>query len=194
MPKKKYPRNYKSAKIPNGVGKCRSPMEEIAFKQLDADSEVISYTVEPFAIPYEFEGRQYNYIPDVLVIYRDDSIELIEIKPIHQVGDERNIAKFISAKKYAVSQGYKFKIWVIRGVGHLSRHLHVIQHKYDDWETALEDWKSLQNTWASKRKAQETKDKIKVIIQFLIYLLMGIIFWYFLWKLSLRNLFDGQPH
>jgi len=61
-------------------------MEQNVFFALDKDSTVATYTPEPFAIPYIHEGRRHSYIPDILVEYTNGSKEVIEVKPIYEVG------------------------------------------------------------------------------------------------------------
>ena len=41
----------------------------------------MSYIVEPFDIPYRINGKERKYWPDVLVLYKDTSLRMIEVKP-----------------------------------------------------------------------------------------------------------------
>lgn len=59
----------------------RSGYELAFFHILEADSEVVNYIVEPFSIPYRIHGRTHRYFPDIIVFYKDNSSEIIEIKP-----------------------------------------------------------------------------------------------------------------
>lgn len=138
-----YPTVHRSAKIPDGEGVCRSPMEKTIFCQLDADMSVKWYLPEPFEIPYSYKGRMRNYIPDIRVHYADSSIEIIEVKPIYEVDHPRNIAKFEAAGSFCDKRGYKFRIQVVRGVSRMSSRIHTIQKKYDQWQDAAKDWKAL---------------------------------------------------
>ena len=121
MPKKEgYPKYYRSPKILKGDGKCRSAMEENVFNELDRDPDVVSYTPEPFRIPYEYDGKSFKYVPDILITYKNGSKELVEIKPIYEVGEERNMAKFLAARQFSQLYGYRFRIWVRESIGYLT--------------------------------------------------------------------------
>jgi hypothetical protein len=88
--KKGYIRS-KGGKYVNGIfwsKKCkkefvfRSTYEFAYFNILEADTNVDRYLVEPFRIPYRYKNRKRNYIPDIMVLFKDGSIELIEVKPV----------------------------------------------------------------------------------------------------------------
>jgi hypothetical protein len=160
MSKNDYPIDYQSCKIPNSTAKCRSPMEANAFEDLDYDPNVISYHPEPYKISYEYNGKSFKYVPDILIEYKNGSRELVEIKPIYDVGRARNIAKFKAAKDFAALHGYKFRIWVMRGVGYHSSYINPIQNKYDNGEDALRDWDAL----LARRKLQEKRKMVKTMI------------------------------
>ena len=168
--KKGYPVDYRSSKIPKGEGKCRSPMEESAFDELDRNPDVVSYIPEPFRIPYEYNGKSSMYKPDILITYRNGSKELAEIKPIHKVDKKRNIAKFTAAKQFSEFHGYRFRIWVRRGVGYLTYGLHTIENKYDNWEDAQKDWTGL-------LKANEMHWKRETFRKELPTLVFGVLSW-----------------
>lgn len=136
-----YPISYRSDKIPSKFAVCRSPIELKYFKELDNDPRVISYTSEPFKIPYEFEGEIRNYIPDVLIHYVDAIDKLVEIKVMKEVSDPINIAKFNAAKEYAKNNGMIFKI-IVREISGL-----IIEGEYDDHLSA----KKSENWWLYKR-------------------------------------------
>ena len=60
----------------------RSSYELKAFEILESDENVIGYKSEPFYIGYiGLDGIKRNYIPDLLVEYKDSVKKLIEIKP-----------------------------------------------------------------------------------------------------------------
>lgn len=60
----------------------RSSYELRYFQMLEEDLSVVSYESETMAIPYkDVDGRYKNYIPDLMVLKTDGSIEVCEIKP-----------------------------------------------------------------------------------------------------------------
>jgi hypothetical protein len=158
-----YPIFYHSNKIPTKGGLCRSPIELKYFKELDNDSEVISYIPEPCKIPYNFNNENLNYIPDVLIQYANGIKKLVEIKTMREVAEPINIAKFNAAKKYASNNGMLFKI-IVRHVQGTHSNL-PIEGEYDDHTSVIK----IQNRWFYKRI-------IPPLIIFLI-LLLAILFY-----------------
>lgn len=148
---KNYPIKYQSVKIPAGGGTCRSPLEYKYFRELDTDPDVVNFTPEPFKIPYQFNSRRANYIPDVLILYRDGRKQLVEVKTLRESADAINIAKADAARKYATSNGMAFKL-VIRSV------YRSFEGEFDDHITAAK----AENTWIKR----------KLMIPAIIYLLL----------------------
>ena len=106
-----------SKKLNKGVV-FRSSWEERAFKSLDVNDNVIDYAPEPFSLEYHYVQKR-NYIPDILVTYKDGTQKLIEIKPEYFVGDKKNQAKFKAAKKFCKERNIIFEVWTektIRGL------------------------------------------------------------------------------
>lgn len=62
----------------------RSGLELKFIKYLEKNRKVKRYKSESLQIEYFFNGRDHNYIPDILVEYTDGKIELWEIKPKSQ--------------------------------------------------------------------------------------------------------------
>lgn len=89
----------------------RSSYELIAFNILENNKSVIKYEVEPIIIPYDKNGINCNYVPDILVEYIDGGKEIIEIKPNIFLNDSINNLKFLAAKKYCDKNGFVFSIW-----------------------------------------------------------------------------------
>ena len=71
----------------------RSAYEFGYFHILELDDTVISYIVEPFQVKYRFDNVQRTYWPDLLVLYADGSMKIIEIKPASLVGNRKVQAK-----------------------------------------------------------------------------------------------------
>ncbi|MDQ1146593.1 hypothetical protein QE429_003420 [Bacillus sp. SORGH_AS 510] len=109
-----YPKKIKFTKA-NRERLCRSPLEELVFKELENDSRVISFDIEPIKIPYLFKGKHRNYIPDVLIEYRGGKRVLMEIKLSGDIQAPMNQAKFRAAKEYAKEHGMTFTIRGLEG-------------------------------------------------------------------------------
>lgn len=140
-----YPIFYRSNKISTKGGLCRSPIELNYFKELDNDENVLSYLPEPCKIPYQYENKDSNYIPDVLIHYKNGMKKLVEVKVLKEVSEPRNIAKFIAAKEYAKNNGIEFKIIVRHVQG--SRANPYFDGEYDDHTSIIKH----ENIWLYKR-------------------------------------------
>lgn len=90
-----------------GKFKTRSSYETKYAIYLDDDPGVIKFTYEPFTIEYEHEGIIKHYIPDFLV-FRNNKIELVEVKPSKLINMDRNPAKFRAARRYCVDNELDF--------------------------------------------------------------------------------------
>lgn len=101
----------------------RSLFELNAVVHLECDNNVISYTMEPFRIEYEYEGKIRNYIIDCLVEYVDGKKVLIEFKPNCHLKNLKNIAKFEAAEKFALKNDMLFEIWSEKTHPFLSKQL-----------------------------------------------------------------------
>ena len=99
----------------------RSSYELVAYKILEQLSKVLKYENEPLRIPYiSAEGITKNYVPDILVTYKDGSIELIEVKPECFVNDEITQLKADAAIKYCKENDMEFSFWTERDLKHIN--------------------------------------------------------------------------
>lgn len=57
-----------------------SILERDFFTVLEFDNNVISYEEQPFQIKYNLKGASTRYTPDILVIYKDGSQKVFEVK------------------------------------------------------------------------------------------------------------------
>jgi len=102
---------HQSSKMGKGI-KYRSGYELKAYEYLDKDDSVSMYFAEPFKIPYNYSKRTIkNYIPDLLIVYLDGKIKLVEIKPQYKTGTKTNKAKFASAEQYCAKNNLIFEVW-----------------------------------------------------------------------------------
>src|SRR3990167_1840120 len=88
----------------------RSSWELVAFLYLDSIDEVESYQSEPFKIPFIDENNNSkNYLPDILISYKDGNKKLIEIKPERYLKD--NVDKINAGQKYCEENNITYEIW-----------------------------------------------------------------------------------
>lgn len=66
---------------------------------LEDDPDVITFSYEPFRIPYTFDGVDLWYIPDFLVKYAGRE-ELIEVKPAKLLDLPKNVAKIAALERH----------------------------------------------------------------------------------------------
>jgi hypothetical protein len=102
--------HFESAKT-GLTGIFRSSWEELVFKELESDENVLSYHSEPFRIKYKTSGRNRNYAPDFLVEYKDGRKVLLEIKPKGFLNFEINKDKFEAGREYCKENEMSFEVW-----------------------------------------------------------------------------------
>lgn len=107
-----YPKTLKLSKMPK-AGVCRSPLEERVIRQYNSDEKVKTILMEPFSIDYRFDNMNKKYIPDLLVVYEDDSKVIVEVKLSSEISELKNQQKFEAALRYAESNDMHF---IIRGM------------------------------------------------------------------------------
>ena len=79
----------------------RSSYEYAYFSKLEINPMVVGYVSEPFFVYYmDIEGMIRRYFPDVMVLYLDGSIEIVEIKPSSMIGDDTVQRKADAVKEY----------------------------------------------------------------------------------------------
>jgi hypothetical protein len=85
----------------------RSAYEYAYYTKLEKDNSVIEYVVEPFQIPYiDDSGKRRTYKPDIIVLYHDGMLEVVEIKPKAMVGNLIVQRKAAAAKQF-LARNYK---------------------------------------------------------------------------------------
>jgi hypothetical protein len=101
----------------------RSGMEEEFFNLLEQDGDVESFRSEPFKVPYYYQGKWHDYIPDIRINYIDGSTEIWEIKPATQTGPEyeQNQAKWAAMNDHALNMGWQFVVQTEVGLGKLKK-------------------------------------------------------------------------
>ena len=77
--------------------------------------------VEPFSIPYEYEGISLNYIPDFLVTLEGGIRELWEVKDRKFLKDPQNQAKFDALNEYVLHHDMNAAIVTLQDIGRMER-------------------------------------------------------------------------
>lgn len=112
---------------------ARSSYEKRLLKALDLRPDVKRVEVEPFAIPYEYEGVTLNYIPDLIVTYIWGERELWEVKPVKFIDDPKNQAKALALYDYANAHSMNMTIITLENIKAMEEH-------FSEWEKiALQD-------------------------------------------------------
>lgn len=79
----------------------RSSYEYAYFSKLELNPMVVGYVSEPFFVYYmDVDGMVKRYFPDVMVLYIDGSIEIVEIKPSSMIEDDTVQRKANAVKEY----------------------------------------------------------------------------------------------
>ena len=99
----------------------RSGLECEFYEALEADHDVVSFSAEPFKIPYYFQNSWHDYIPDIKIHFKDGSIEIWEIKPANQTQYEQNRAKWVAMNEHATAHGWNFVVQTEVGLGKLKQ-------------------------------------------------------------------------
>lgn len=102
---------YDSSKMGKKI-RYRSGYELRVYEYLDKNDDVTAYFAEPFKLPYNYSKRTIkNYIPDLLIVYKNSSTKLVEIKPQYKTTTKTNLAKFKSAEQYCKNNNLVFEVW-----------------------------------------------------------------------------------
>lgn len=104
----------------------RSSWETRVLAVLDHYDAITEIMVEPFEIPYEYEGGMRYYTPDILVTFNEVVQELWEIKPAIYVDRPKNQAKFKAAQAYADKHGIGFRVVTLE-------HIEAMERKTKAW-------------------------------------------------------------
>jgi hypothetical protein len=109
----------------------RSSWELAVYKILEKAFSVKAYKVEPFPIPYDINGSNRNYWPDIWIQFTDDSVMVVEVKPLGQCPTREGVcesatqaindAKWRAAQTYCERRNWEFAVWTERAIKQLGR-------------------------------------------------------------------------
>ena len=99
----------------------RSSWERRVLAVLDQYPDIEHVTVEPFCIPYLFEGVWHTYTPDLLLELEGGVIELWEVKPEPFTRKPKNIAKFQAARDHCAANHWHFRVVALADIDRMER-------------------------------------------------------------------------
>src|SRR5437762_14109819 len=74
--------------------------------KLEQVKEIAFYQEQPFVIPYELDGTQRIYYPDVFFVIEDGRGVVVEVKPRYQMALHENLTKWSALHKYCIQNGW----------------------------------------------------------------------------------------
>lgn len=98
----------------NGNGKVvyRSSWERLVMSYLDRNPNILQWSSESLAIPYQIGDKQRTYYPDLIVkmIDQNDNVvdKVIEIKPHYQKRWSINKAKWNACRQWCSENNHQF--------------------------------------------------------------------------------------
>ena len=102
-----------SKKCPKVI-KYKSSWEAICCIYFDLNDQIVQYIYEPFHIPYisNIKTKKIRkYYPDFLILLKDGSKKIIEIKPRSKLYDLKVIKKSRAAEDWCQLNGYTYEFW-----------------------------------------------------------------------------------
>ncbi len=128
-----YIRGYYNSSKMNKELYYRSSYELRLMMCYDRDQSVISYEHEPFSIKYDVGKR---YLPDFLIKYSDDSVKLVEAKPVEFVLFESVVKKTKAGIQYCLEHEMRYQIMTQEDIVKLENALGI--HK-NEWKSHVEN-------------------------------------------------------
>ena len=92
----------------------KSKLEGYFAKHIDRSTSVLKWFYEAEhskSLRYTFKDEQFSYIPDFLLELDNGEKFMVEVKASVDLTDERNIAKWIAAKKFFADQDIIFGVF-----------------------------------------------------------------------------------
>lgn len=114
----------------------RSSWEERVVLALDKHDGVTDVKVEPFSLPYEFEGATRRYTPDFLVTFVGGLQELWEVKPEEFREEPRNQLKEKALHKFAEANGMNSRVVTLADIEAIERQTGILP-----WEGPGRPWR-----------------------------------------------------
>lgn len=116
LPKREVCENAETESGEVELNKCVRPvqyeskLEHNVLLLLDCIPWVKEINTQCIEIPYEFDGREHIYYPDIVIKTQDDRICILECKPMIRMAIYQNIVKFKALHQYCLKYGFGYAI------------------------------------------------------------------------------------
>ena len=116
LPKREVCEHIEAESGETELNKCIRPvqyeskLELNVLLQLDCIPWVKEINTQCIEIPYEFDGREHIYYPDIVIKTQDDRICILECKPMIRMAIYQNIVKFRALHQYCHKYGFGYAI------------------------------------------------------------------------------------
>jgi hypothetical protein len=77
----------------------------------DFDTEVVGIVAQPFQLAVEVDGQVRHHVPDLLLLHRDRTITVVNVKPARRLSDPKAQSTFAWAQSAVESVGWEFEVW-----------------------------------------------------------------------------------
>ena len=85
-----------------------STLEFKLYQTLENDPTVTIYCEQPFSIPYIYNSKLLQYIPDVFIEFKDKSYAVIELKCLDFMVTAQTLCKFNALKQFCINRNYGY--------------------------------------------------------------------------------------
>jgi DNA-binding CsgD family transcriptional regulator len=89
----------------NRTVQYESQLELDFLLQLEELEEVVFYQEQPLRIPYNYDGKTWDYYPDLLFILSDGRGVVVEIKPVFKMALQKNLIKWSALRRFCSDKG-----------------------------------------------------------------------------------------
>lgn len=100
---------FQSLKMQRSMA-CESSLEFDHLFYLERDRAVARYQVQPVTVSYLHRGRMRSYTPDVLIVRRDGSLLLREVKPCKKLEKTELQEKLLAIRAACLERGVGFEV------------------------------------------------------------------------------------
>lgn len=93
-----------------------SYLERNFIRLADFDPEVKEIYHQPVCIYYWLNGRKYKYYPDFKVVFEDNRVCLVEVKPQRFFNLEKNAIKYAAGQEFCKVKGWSYEVFTERQI------------------------------------------------------------------------------
>lgn len=85
-----------------------SELEKYIIKSYGKCTFVTDIKTQSLVIDYTYKNKVYQYYPDIQLLINDSILAIIEVKPLYNMVDATNLAKYDALKEYATKNGFGY--------------------------------------------------------------------------------------